>query len=280
MKTAVLPLLFCICILVGCHCVRPLKVSDSEQSKRASATLVDPSEIYNLEQYRKGLRDDTKLRLWPSVLGALDDQVLLLGGSFRTPAASCRSALLISRDGGRTWKDTAVWRTGGKVVDIDVLDKRHAWVLTEHSIEGDMGPYHVWRTSDAGRSWKRCGTELPLKHIGIDWVESWSFQDARTGEIVVAGTMGERLTYQTVDGGQTWKETKAEVFEPDGEEGSRRRKPQRVRAEVDLKADVILIQKSRQLGEQAFTVGELEHQYLIRPEPLFLAAVKGTVTSR
>ncbi len=280
MKRALLPLLFSSCVLVGCHCARPIRAPSSAHGERSSAASVDTSEVHNLEQYRRALGEDTTLRLWPSAVVAFSDEVLLLGGSFRTPAASYRSALLISRDGGHTWTDTAVWRTGGNVADINVLDKRHAWVLTEHAIEGRTGPYHVWRTTDGGHSWSRCGTELPLKHVGIDWVESWSFQDARVGEIVIAGTTGKRLTYRTVDGGKTWQETKAEVFDPDGEEGPPPREPQRFRAQVDLKANVILIQKSRQTGEQPFTVGQLDHEYRIRPEPLFLAVTKGTVSTR
>ena len=121
----VISLMFWTLIIVS-GCQRPDRVSPDwhhEEQKRLQ-------EIAGSELYSRNLT------LSVSHVAALDEQTLLLGGSYRSPAAPVRSALLRSADGGKTWQDTGVWLTGFDTWRIFVLDQKHAFAAANYSIEG------------------------------------------------------------------------------------------------------------------------------------------------
>ena len=238
----------------------------------AESSREEKTDLARLEDYRLALRPDTDIRLWPTVVAQLGDTALFVGGAFNTPAGSYRSALLVSRDGGTTWEDTGVFRAAGEVVNIHVFDAKRAWMATGHAVEGSMGPYHIWRTNDGGKTWRRCPTELPKRHLGIDHIMAFRFSSRTHGEAVIAGSMGEKVTYRTENGGITWTETGSEAYnyeDAPSPEPPQQQQQQPLKCEVDLENDVVIVRRLDRSGEQWIECGRLPHSYELRPEPLF-----------
>jgi len=159
----------------------------------------------NLTDYAAQLGPDTQLDLNVTHIAPLSEDVLLLGGAYRTSALAYRSVLLRSTDGGAHWEDTGVWLTSSSVWDIHVLDARHAWVVTCWATEGRLPPFDVCRTNDGGETWTRSRHRLPFEPVGIASQARLSFASPRRGQFHVVGSTGETYRYVTDDGGRTWQ---------------------------------------------------------------------------
>ena len=113
--------------------------------------------------------------------------------------APCRPTLFHSGDGGRTWR-----ALGSDVSMVTFVDSAHGWGTTPGGI-GDEGE-RLFETQNGGVAWKPSG---PV--CGGAWPElaGLRFVDARHGWIVCggegSGTMGPSATYETVDGGASWR---------------------------------------------------------------------------
>lgn len=172
-------------------------------------------EIQELSSMRKSFQGANKITLVPFCVGSFDGKTILLGGSYSAPWGNCRSFLLISRDGGQTWKDSRVWLAGSSVVHIQWFDSLHGWFITGRAFGSGGAPYYVFSTRDGGQTWKRSPQGLPEKG-GLFWPTHFTFTDPDKGLVSFLKESREWLTYQTEDGGITWylkerKEIKLEI---------------------------------------------------------------------
>ncbi|MEL6122494.1 MAG: glycosyl hydrolase [Bacteroidota bacterium] len=114
-------------------------------------------------------------------------------------------------DGGRSWENISDGFFGGSVGAIAVAQSDHNVIYVgggEKTVRGNVSyGYGVWKSEDAGRTWKSMG--LPdSRHISRIRIHPTD------PDIVYAAVMGnlfapsqERGLYKSVDGGETWKKT-------------------------------------------------------------------------
>ncbi len=185
----------------------------------ACASVADQAwqarEVECLRERRKQLPDDAVISLDLDVVDSHDGKTLIAGGSYRDGAGSYRSVLLVSRDGGRSWEEVPVWLYGSEVCLVRCLDDRHAWFLTGWSIEGSQAPYHVFRTTDGGRTWRRSGELPPDIACSLSYPSEFTFIDPDNGIVTFWSTTGEIGTYRTFDGGRQWKRIRSAKSDPD-----------------------------------------------------------------
>jgi photosystem II stability/assembly factor-like uncharacterized protein len=107
----------------------------------------------------------------------------------------------VTRDGGRTWRDVTPpgVEPNSRISRIDASphDARAAVVAVERHQMGDRAP-HVWRTTDAGTSWRRITDGLPP----AAFVRVVREDPVRRG-LLFAGT--EHGVYVSYDDGMQWQ---------------------------------------------------------------------------
>lgn len=140
---------------------------------------------------------------------ALDRDMIFLFGDLATPAASIRSLLLLSENGGRNWREVMTPVIGSQVIRLTFLDNRTGWALVERTVE-DPGQLSLYATRDFGRSWQKV-SNIPKRHYRGQ-VTDLGFLDANNGrmEILYEGgvpTDGFAVMI-TSNGGVTWKEVR------------------------------------------------------------------------
>ena len=111
--------------------------------------------------------------------------------------SACRTQLLASRDGGRSWQTIAPLG----FVALDFVDAAHGWCVR------DDRPATLEVTSDGGRTWsppptQPCPTVAPLAADGVSFVDRQHGWVACTG----LGEAGEsdKAVVATDDGSRTW----------------------------------------------------------------------------
>jgi hypothetical protein len=223
----------------------------------------------DLRQLRQLLPDDVEISLSVSWIEPTGNGTVYLGGSYREPAGSYRSALLVSRDGGRTWRDTDAWLTGSMVCAMRSLGRDHVWCLVSWSREGDQAPYFVFSSSDSGRTWQR-SRRLPADiTVSLSYPLVFSFTDTGTGLLLFESTIGDLCTYQTADGGITWELVSGLRVKPDDLPGSGgvsqiENRQDEYRAERDEKRGVIRILRRDEARASWQSVGEIPYHYRLR----------------
>jgi photosystem II stability/assembly factor-like uncharacterized protein len=100
-----------------------------------------------------------------------------------------------SRAGGLTWQRVDLPHSHQSLRGLDAVDAHTAWV------SGDNGG--VWRTTDAGRTWKDVRPDAE-KELAFRDVEADSAQEA---QVLAIGLNGSSRIYKTTDGGKSWKLT-------------------------------------------------------------------------
>ena len=108
-------------------------------------------EQQNLKEMRKNIEPGTELHVVVDSIASWDGEMVLLGGSYRTPAHAYRSLLLRSLDGGKSWSEIEEWMTGCHVGEIYFFDAMRAWFITAWSVEGTQAPYYIFRSADKGK---------------------------------------------------------------------------------------------------------------------------------
>lgn len=114
-------------------------------------------------------------------------------------------------DGGRTWENISDGFFGGSIGAITVAKGDHNVIYVgggEKTVRGNVSSgYGIWKSVDAGKTWKRAGLEKS-RHVPRIVVHP------EDHNIVYAGVLGniykpteERGVYKSTDGGETWKKT-------------------------------------------------------------------------
>jgi hypothetical protein len=196
-------------------------------------------------------------------VNSFDGRTILLGGNY----GWCRSALLRSADGGKTWKDIDVWLYASEVCEIFFLDAQHVWFVTCWTMESKGAPYYVFRSTDAGKTWQRSETELP-SHIetSLSWITGFSFSSPADGEIAFKSTVGDFQTYATSDGGVTYHLKSRAKFDPDEafDEPQSPSVPPPFIAETAWQRGIIYIKSTQDGGKTYNTLGTLPYYYTFK----------------
>lgn len=125
---------------------------------------------------------------------------LLIASPDLAVAPCCSGPPLISRDGGRTWREL---RIGGAFIrSVDF-----AGAAGMASISADDGPCgaSIWLTTDAGRHWRPAVAAcIPGPSAGVIHVLDASTAYVGTGRWDSAMGSGASFVWRTTDGGSTW----------------------------------------------------------------------------
>jgi photosystem II stability/assembly factor-like uncharacterized protein len=103
------------------------------------------------------------------------------------------NALVVSRNGGKSWKKVRRPPARSNLLAVDFVSTRRGFALTA---EGG-----VWRTRNGGRRW------ISLPAVGTPAGLDLSFSNARRGWITLAHFGGAGFGYllRTTDGGKSWR---------------------------------------------------------------------------
>ena len=116
-----------------------------------------------------------------------------------------------TKNGGRTWKNISDGFFGGSIGAIEVAQGDPNVIYVgggEKTVRGNVSSgYGIWKTEDAGKSWKQMGLKNG-RHIPRIAVHP------KNHEVVYAAVLGniykptqERGVYKSIDGGNSWKKT-------------------------------------------------------------------------
>lgn len=112
-------------------------------------------------------------------------------------------------DGGRTWSNISDGFFGGSIGSISVSSSDPNVIYVgggEKTVRGNVSfGYGVWKSEDAGKTWKSCGLETS-RHVTRIRIHP------NNPDIVYAAVLGdlfkptqERGVYKSIDGGKTWR---------------------------------------------------------------------------
>ena len=173
----------------------------AQRNKKSAATEID-QEAYAALKYRligpfRGGRS-------AAVTGVPGEPNLFYFGS-------AGGGIWRSTDGARTWENISDGFFGGSIGAISVANSDHNIIFAgggEKTLRGNVSSGSgVWKSVDAGKTWKSMGLENS-RHIPRISIHP------SNPEIVYAAVLGniykpteERGIYKSIDGGATWKKT-------------------------------------------------------------------------
>lgn len=117
-------------------------------------------------------------------------QLVTLPGSRDTLAASIDGRAMISHDGGRTWKETGLGSTGGRVDTLaaDAFLPQRIWAASAHRIVV---------SDDFGSAWRSAGRLLPDGGMRVRGI-------ATSADTMILVVTSDRGIYRSEDSGETW----------------------------------------------------------------------------
>ena len=131
-------------------------------------------------------------------------QVLLLAGNLHTQSATLQSLLLLSEDGGGTWREAHPRLKGSALEGMQFLDFSNGWLAGHTSLALPRDPF-ILLTTDGGRSWRKSDLYAESR-VGI--IEDFAFQTAKRGWLLVdnkgSGEAGKYELYESQTGGSGW----------------------------------------------------------------------------
>ena len=195
-----LPLLLGMAILT--FSLLPESINAQRRKKTAQATVTYPESLYSSMQYRlvgpfRGGRS-------AAVTGVPGEPNLFYFGA-------TGGGVWKTTDGGRSWENISDGFFGGSIGAVEVAKSDPNVIYVgggEKTLRGNVSSgYGVWKTVDAGKTWKSVGLEksrhVPRIRIHPD-----------NPDIVYAAVLGniykptpDRGVYKSTDGGATWRQT-------------------------------------------------------------------------
>lgn len=158
----------------------------------------------SLNDYCRQVEGD-KVMLWVDDIASLPGQTVFLAGDYSLASGPLRSVMLVSRDGGLTWRETGPAFGVSAVRNLRTFGRSNVWAIATFTQEGCSTPEVLLTSDDAGRTWSTTRLGGLSEGQPLCWVSRFGFDDAAHGLLSVAGSMGKVYTYATEDGGRTWK---------------------------------------------------------------------------
>ncbi|NND16891.1 MAG: glycosyl hydrolase [Eudoraea sp.] len=186
-------------ILVGCLLFSTL-LSAQRRSKTTTITPTYPEALYSSMEYRlvgpfRGGRS-------AAVTGVPGKPNLFYfgatgGGVWRT------------EDGGRTWENISDGYFGGSIGAVEVAKSDQNVIYVgggEKTVRGNVSSgYGVWKTVDAGKTWKQAGLEKSrhIPRLKVHPTDHNTVYAAVMGNIYKSSQ--DRGVYKSTDGGNSWR---------------------------------------------------------------------------
>ncbi|TAI47416.1 WD40/YVTN/BNR-like repeat-containing protein [Flagellimonas allohymeniacidonis] len=174
--------------------------SNAQRKKRTVATSEYPQELYSSLEYRlvgpfRGGRS-------AAVTGVPGEPNLFYFGA-------TGGGVWKTTDGGRSWENISDGYFGGSIGAVEVAKSDPNVIYVgggEKTVRGNVSSgYGIWKTEDAGKTWKQTGLEKS-RHVPRIKVHPTNH------DIVYAAVMGniykptqERGIYKSTDGGKNWR---------------------------------------------------------------------------
>lgn len=187
-----------VLLLTAVLCIAP---AHSQRKKKTQTTPEYPKELYSSLEYRligpfRGGRS-------AAVTGVPGEPNLFYFGA-------TGGGVWKTTDGGRAWENISDGYFGGSIGAVEVAKSDPNVIYVgggEKTVRGNVSSgYGVWKTEDAGKTWKQMGLEK-TRHIPRLKVHPTNH------DIVYAAVMGniykptqERGIYKSTDGGKSWKQ--------------------------------------------------------------------------
>lgn len=207
MKHRIILLVFssCILILAGSlssvgNVVSPSE--DSQEQKRISRASVDTPGSFRSSWYS---RYKNEIILNIHEITSLAGGEIFLGGSYYANASTMHTVLLVSQDGGHTWKDAGIKFSGSGVKNFQTFGLNHVWAISTYLTEGCNSPEDLLYSTDAGKSWSAVSLNFIEQMQPLEWIQYFQFFDNLRGLLIISGSMYVDRIYTTFDGGKTWK---------------------------------------------------------------------------
>lgn len=129
---------------------------------------------------------------------------LALAGNLHGSASTLYSVLLLSEDGGATWKEPTARISGAALDEVQLFDAQHGWAAGETQVPLARDPFFLI-TSDGGASWRQ---KPVTEDGGVGAIQKFWFDTASHGEVIVDGgrsAEGGRYTlYESHIGADSW----------------------------------------------------------------------------
>lgn len=110
-----------------------------------------------------------------------------LVGNLHGPSATLHSVLLLSDDGGATWKEPSARISGAALEQVEFFDAQHGFAAGESQVPLARDPFFL-TTSDGGVTWKQ---KQISEEGGAGAVHRFFFDTPEHGEVIV----DDRRTY-------------------------------------------------------------------------------------
>lgn len=146
-----------------------------------------------------------EVRLHVREFASLPGPTIFLAGGYWQQTGPLRSVVLVSRDGGRTWRETGPAFAVSAAMNLRTVGPSNVWAIATFTQEGCSTPEVLLASDDAGRTWSTTRLDGLSEGQPLCWVSRFGFDDAAHGLLSVSGSMGKVYTYATEDGGRTWK---------------------------------------------------------------------------
>ncbi len=129
---------------------------------------------------------------------------LALAGNLHGASATLYSVLLMSDDGGTTWKESTPRVSGAALDQVQLFDVLHGWTAGETQVPLARDPFFLI-SSDGGASWR----QKPItEEGGVGAIQKFWFDTAGHGEVIIdAGRTaqgGRYELYETRTGADNW----------------------------------------------------------------------------
>jgi photosystem II stability/assembly factor-like uncharacterized protein len=148
----------------------------------------------------------------PTVKGLCAIDIVRAGGKTRITAAGRVGGpafMIVSEDGGETWKSTDLSAVAGPILDVHFFDLKTGIICSGSDNKTENSNALILLTRDGGATWtKQYQSTRPFE---ITWKAS--FPTRNTGYVTIQNynpdkSVTSRFVAKTTDGGVTWSETK------------------------------------------------------------------------